>query len=258
MAVKDTNPKDAVGIAKVPASTVPRQVIAEVGLAMMEGALKYGRHNYREAGVRASVYYDACTRHLDAFYEGQDIDPDSGLSHLVKAIACLVVLRDSQFRGNWVDDRPPKLPDNWQAELNTKAAALLEKYQDPPAAHVQKKPASGGVLPPLGPLTPPFMHATPGVVSSIQNSVLTELNAYVDRWLPDDERPDEVEVDALRNEQWTRAYEWEHRGMSYKWIRNGDEGTGWYAYGPKSNTTMYLASLNDRTYPYSGPFVRIP
>lgn len=134
---KDTNPKDAIGIAKVPASTVPREVIAEVGLAMMEGALKYGRHNYREAGVRASVYFDAATRHLDAWYEGQDIDPDSGLSHLVKAIACLVVIRDSQFRENWTDDRPPKLPDNWQADLNAKAAALLEKYPNPLPAHTE-------------------------------------------------------------------------------------------------------------------------
>ena len=138
---KDTNPKDAIGIAKVPASTVPREVIAEVGLAMMEGALKYGRHNFRTAGVRASVYFDACTRHMDAFWEGQDIDPESGLSHLVKAIACLVVVRDSQFRENWVDDRPPSLPDNWQADLNEKAKALLEKYPDPLPAHVELKAA---------------------------------------------------------------------------------------------------------------------
>lgn len=135
--VKDTNPKDAVGIAKVPSSTVPAEVVAELGLAMMEGALKYGRHNYRVSGVRASVYHDAAKRHLDAFWEGQDIDPDSGLPHLVKAMACCCVLRDSQFRGNWVDDRPPKLPDNWLADLNKKAKELLEKYPNPVAAYTE-------------------------------------------------------------------------------------------------------------------------
>lgn len=129
--VKDTNPKDAVGTAKVPFSTVPGQVMAETGLAMMEGALKYGRHNYRVAGVRASVYHDAALRHLIAFWEGQDIDPDSGLSHLVKAIACCAVLRDSQLRGNWVDDRPPKTPGDWVGELNERAKELLEKYPNP-------------------------------------------------------------------------------------------------------------------------------
>ncbi|MBO0676847.1 hypothetical protein JRC04_05165 [Mycolicibacterium sp. S2-37] len=134
---KETNPKDAVGIAKVPFSTVPAQVVAEVGLAMLEGALKYGRHNYRDAGVRASVYYDAVLRHLTAFWEGQDVDPDSGLSHLVKAIAGLVVLRDSQFRGNWTDDRPPKVEGDWVREFNQKAAALLKKYPDPLPAHTE-------------------------------------------------------------------------------------------------------------------------
>lgn len=135
--LKDTNPKDAVGTAKVPFSTIPAQVIAEVGLAMMEGSLKYGRSNYRVAGVRASVYYDAALRHLTAFWEGQDLDPDSGLSHLVKAMACCVVLRDSQTRGNWTDDRPPKVPGDWVKDLNEKAAALLEKYPNPPAAFTE-------------------------------------------------------------------------------------------------------------------------
>ncbi len=135
--LKDTNPKDAIGIAKVPFSTVSAPVMAEVGLAMMEGALKYGRHNYRASGVRASVYYDAAFRHLTAFWEGQDIDPDSGLSHLVKVIACMTVLRDSQIQGNWVDDRPPKSPDNWQQAANEHAKALLDRYPNPVPAHLE-------------------------------------------------------------------------------------------------------------------------
>lgn len=148
MSTKDTNPKDAIGIAKVPYSTVPSEVIAEVGLAMMEGALKYGRHNFRSAGVRASVYHDAAKRHLDQFWEGQDTDPDSGLSHLVKAIACCVVLRDSQFRDNWVDDRPPKLSDDWIVEMNAKAAALLEKYPNPLPAYTELDTAEEPEPPP--------------------------------------------------------------------------------------------------------------
>jgi hypothetical protein len=139
MELKPSNPKDSVGIKKVPFSTVPSEVTAEVGLAMLEGALKYGRHNYRAVGVRASVYYDAAMRHLTSFWEGQDIDPDSGLSHLVKAIACLYVLRDSQCMGNWVDDRPPRLPINdvWVQGLNDKATELLQKYPDPAKTYTE-------------------------------------------------------------------------------------------------------------------------
>lgn len=138
MTEKPSNPKDSVGISKVPFSTVPSEVTAEVGLAMLEGALKYGRHNYRAVGVRGSVYYDAALRHLTAWWEGQDVDPDSGLSHLVKCLACLYVLRDSQIMGNWVDDRPPFLPnkDEWVADLNKKAKALLEQYPNPKEAFI--------------------------------------------------------------------------------------------------------------------------
>lgn len=132
--VKESNPKDAVGIKKVPFSTVPTPIIAEIGLAMLEGACKYGRHNYRAIGVRTSVYYDAALRHLTAFWEGEDIDPDSNLPHIVKAMACLAVLRDSQLIGNVVDDRPPSHTSGWQKELNKKASELIEKYPNPKEA----------------------------------------------------------------------------------------------------------------------------
>lgn len=137
MDTKDTNPKDAVGTKKVPLSTVPCGVMLEVGLAMLEGARKYGRHNYRAAGVRASVYYDAVVgRHIMPWWEGQDIDPDSGLSHITKAIAGLTVLRDSMLSGNWIDDRPIRNPLSLK-DLNTKAAAIIEKYPDAVAPFTQ-------------------------------------------------------------------------------------------------------------------------
>lgn len=141
MSPKDTNPKDSVGIKKVPMSTVPAAVMAEVGLAMLEGALKYGRHNYRVSGVRASVYYDAALRHIFSWWEGQDLDPDSGaaLSHVTKAIASLVVLRDSMRQGMLTDDRPPGNDMNFIAELNAIAARLIESYPQPKEVQQRKK-----------------------------------------------------------------------------------------------------------------------
>lgn len=126
--VKDSNPKDSVGIKKVPFSTVSAVVIAEIGLAMMEGARKYGRHNYRAIGVRSSVYYDACLRHLSSWWEGEDIDAESGLSHITKALACLTVLRDAMILDKCVDDRPPKTKQGWVQDLNKKAEEIIKKY----------------------------------------------------------------------------------------------------------------------------------
>ena len=134
--MKLSNPKDAIGIAKAPMSVVSGPVIAELGLGMMEGARKYGRHNYRAVGVRASVYYDAMMRHMMAFWEGEDIDPDSGLSHVTKAMACLCVLRDSMIMGNWKDDRPPKHKDGWVKELNVKAEDIIKMYPKLSLIHI--------------------------------------------------------------------------------------------------------------------------
>jgi len=123
---KPTNPKDSCGIKKVPMSGMPMNVLMEAGLVKLHGDLKYGRFNWREAGVRGSVYYDAAIRHLAAWYEGEDIDPDSGVHHISHAITGLAVLRDSMIRDNWTDDRPPPSEDGWMKEFNEIAAKMIE------------------------------------------------------------------------------------------------------------------------------------
>lgn len=129
---KPSNPKDKLGIMKLAFSVLPIPVLWEAALGMLEGALKYGRHNYRAVGVRASVYYDAvCARHMASWWEGEDTDPDSGLHHVTKAITSLMVLRDSMIKGNWVDDRPPKSDPALLASYNAKVKALIEKYPNP-------------------------------------------------------------------------------------------------------------------------------
>lgn len=132
---KPSNPKDAVGIRKLAFSVLPWRVLCRVALAMLEGAAKYGRHNYRAVGVRASVYFDAVVgRHLTSWWEGEDIDEESGLHHIEKAIAGLFVLRDSMLQGNFVDDRPP-LGHVDMAELNKLAAEILDRHKDKNPRH---------------------------------------------------------------------------------------------------------------------------
>jgi hypothetical protein len=134
MSNKPSNPKDIVGIRKAPMSTVSAAVMAEVGVAMLEGAAKYGRHNYRAVGVRASVYYDATIRHLFSWWEGENIDPDSGMSHITKAIASLVVLRDAMIQDMLTDDRAP-VSKNFYAGLNAAAGAILDRHADKEPKH---------------------------------------------------------------------------------------------------------------------------
>jgi hypothetical protein len=132
---KPTNPKDAIGIKKLPFSVLPWRVLTGVALAMLEGAAKYGRHNYRASGVRASVYFDAVVaRHLTDWWEGIDVDPDSGEHHIDKAIAGLMVMRDSMYQGNFVDDRPPSGQVDMN-DLNRRAALILDRHKDKAPKH---------------------------------------------------------------------------------------------------------------------------
>lgn len=102
---KPTNPKDAIGSNKLPLHLWPETATAVGCLAFLEGALKYGRGNFREIGVRSSIYYDAARRHLNSWFEGEDTDPESGLPHLGKALACIAILIDAQAAGKLNDDR---------------------------------------------------------------------------------------------------------------------------------------------------------
>ena len=128
---KETNPKDIIGMKKAPMSTLSAAVLFEMGLGMLEGARKYGRHNYRAMGVSATVYYDAAMGHLMDWFEGEDIDLDSGMSHITKAMTTLLVLRDSMLMENWVDDRPLRNPNKlYKKSFNPKAKEIIEKYPD--------------------------------------------------------------------------------------------------------------------------------
>ena len=140
MTEKPTNPKTSVGIRKWRYfTTVPLTVLAEVGVAMLEGARKYGRHNYRESGVLASVYTDAAIGHIMQWWEGEDLDPDTKLSHITKAIASLVVLRDAMIQEQLSDDRPPKAKlDRVRAEMQQVVDAMFDKYPEPKPAHVAR------------------------------------------------------------------------------------------------------------------------
>lgn len=105
---KPTNPKDVLGTDKLPLHLWPTTATALGCMALLDGALKYGRSNFRAIGVRSSVYVDACGRHLGLWFEGEDNDKDSGLPHLAHALACIAVLVDAQAAGQLNDDRAYK------------------------------------------------------------------------------------------------------------------------------------------------------
>jgi len=69
------------------------------------GADKYGTSNWLVDKILASTYKGAILRHLKAWAEGEDIDPESGENHLYHIRACCAIVLDSGMHGTLIDDR---------------------------------------------------------------------------------------------------------------------------------------------------------
>lgn len=118
MKPKGSNPKDTLAGTRLPVELVPDSLDAEVCLAFLEGALKYGRYNWRIAGARASVYAGAARRHLMKWWNGEERDRKTHVRHLASAIASLAILIDAEICGMLEDDRPPSGPLSEVADAN--------------------------------------------------------------------------------------------------------------------------------------------
>lgn len=130
---KQSNPKDAIGSMKLLMGLVPDSIKAHVALAFLEGALKYGRYNWRLAGVRASIYHDALDRHRAKWWNGEDADKKTRVRHLASIIACAGILLDAELCGKLEDDRPPSnagIGEFIDGEANEIAAHLRELLKD--------------------------------------------------------------------------------------------------------------------------------
>ncbi len=144
---KPSNPKDLIGSNKVPLHFWPTTATVLGAMACMYGNLQYGRTNWRAAGVRASIYYDALNRHMNAWFdEGEDNDPDSGLPHLAHALACIAIIIDAKAAGKLTDDR--MIRGGYReliGEMTPHVARLKEKFKDKTPRHYTIKDSDGNV-----------------------------------------------------------------------------------------------------------------
>ena len=101
------NPKQiqAMKDGKVPLDYLPYSCFPDDAYVHKHGADKYGIRNWREQEILASTYEGAIMRHFLAWAQGEDLDPDSGKSHLTHIRACCAVVLDSIKHGTLVDDR---------------------------------------------------------------------------------------------------------------------------------------------------------
>lgn len=129
--IKPSNPKDIIGTNKLPLSLVPGTSLAYQALGHLEGNLKYGLVNWRESGVRCSIYIDALLRHTQKFLNGEWEDPKTHVPHLGSMLACIGIIVDAYECGKLIDDRPKQAPVGDVIDrLSSTVAHLREMFKD--------------------------------------------------------------------------------------------------------------------------------
>lgn len=115
-----TNPKElaATRDKKAPLHLLEYAADCEIAAALSHGARKYGRKNFQQTPILANVYGGAIRRHVGAWLTGEDIDPESGLSHLAHIGANVHVLLSAMAHRTFVDDRGPEEQSEVQARMS--------------------------------------------------------------------------------------------------------------------------------------------
>lgn len=91
-------------------SLIPQGTLQPVIRVLEFGAKKYSENNWRNVENARTRYFDAAHRHLDAWWNGQQVDSETNESHLAHAICCLMFLLAMES-----DKKRPEICDhNWQ------------------------------------------------------------------------------------------------------------------------------------------------
>jgi len=103
--IPDTNPKKQYGVSSVPLNMWSPLASAYGSLALYNGSLKYGKANFANTKVEASIYIAAAMRHLLAWACGQEDDPADGVPNLGGVLANVAILLEARAAGMLIDDR---------------------------------------------------------------------------------------------------------------------------------------------------------
>lgn len=113
-------------------SLIDREALIQLANVLDYGARKYSAHNWRK-GIQWSRTIDAAIRHLVAFNDGEDMDPETGLNHIAHAMCNCMFLLNFYVNHKELDDR----------HCSTTIADNLKQYVGPVAQTSSQNPAVG-------------------------------------------------------------------------------------------------------------------
>lgn len=94
---------------------IPTKPLMAMGEVLDFGTRKYKPHNWR-LGLKWGDTLASAQRHILAFLDGEDLDPETGKPHLAHALCQVTFATEYYLTGTGIDDRWSSMPESAKAE----------------------------------------------------------------------------------------------------------------------------------------------
>ena len=97
--------------AKPRMNLLPPKAIIEVSKVLTFGAEKYDAENWRKLDDLQNRYTAGALRHIFAHMDGEQLDPETNLSHLAHALCCLLFKLEIELENAKIEEEKPREAD---------------------------------------------------------------------------------------------------------------------------------------------------
>ena len=91
---------------------LPPKAIVEISKVLTFGAEKYDAENWRKLDDLQNRYTAGALRHIFAHMDGEELDPETNLSHLAHAMCCLLFKLEVELENAKIEEEEPRETDS--------------------------------------------------------------------------------------------------------------------------------------------------
>tara|TARA_B100002019_G_C21022574_1_gene475598 strand:+ start:248 stop:682 length:435 start_codon:yes stop_codon:yes gene_type:complete len=91
---------------------LPPKAIVEISKVLTFGAAKYDAENWRKLDDLQNRYTAGALRHIFAHMDGEELDPETNLSHLAHAMCCLLFKLEIELENAQSEEERPRETDS--------------------------------------------------------------------------------------------------------------------------------------------------
>ena len=108
---------------------LPPKAIFEVAKVLGFGAEKYGPENWRLLENLQGRYTAGALRHIFAHMDGEELDPESRMSHLAHALCCLLFKLEIELENAKIEEEEPRESDEQQHQARDQSFESDRLYE---------------------------------------------------------------------------------------------------------------------------------